>query len=283
MTEPGSIEGYLCLDVTDPRVAWAAYRGVLISATTSSPFAISLRAATLLQEYGGVRLHNELLIEETRIKHAPSKISRLRGLFAFLDLASAKEATSWGGHFDPTLRVECFIQGSGTSSPVDANWITYAPQDPQGYLRREEQGWIASYWLGEPYPRADPIWEIIVDGRVTIYGSNLRSRAYDVVRETWPNTLTFLEVARIAACLGHDLGHLSGILMKKRNTYKIDYVMDMREADDANFLEELRRHLKEEPGEVNWSDLRQHQASGSFGEVPDLRVYASTLGNLAAT
>ena len=58
----------------------------------------------------------------------------------------------------------------------DANWITHAPIDKRGRIKSEE--WIPKYWSGKEYPGKIPVWELIVQGRAVICGTELRERAY---------------------------------------------------------------------------------------------------------
>lgn len=276
-------EGYIYLNVDDPRVAWGAYRGELLSAATSSSAALSLRAANLLQELGVTTLANEMIIERARQKINPAAVSRLRGLFVFPDLAGAKWATAWGSHFDHPLRVEARVQGQGLDVPLDANWITNAPLDSEGRLQVNQTQWLEDYWSGKPFPGRAPIWEIIVDGRAWICGKEVRERAYEVVKEIWPNSLALLELARLAVSLGSDLGHIAATIFDQGSRYKIDYLMDMLQAGDERFLGALQRHLHNQPDEVNWKDLHQHRDMGTFGNAPDLTLYSFSLDKFAAT
>src|SRR5258708_1116970 len=51
------------------------------------------------------RVGNELVIETVRAAHFPERISRLKGMFCFLDLESAERGCSWAtgpySHFRP--------------------------------------------------------------------------------------------------------------------------------------------------------------------------------------
>ena len=46
-----------------------------------------------------MHLERELELERIRELHCPDKISRLVGLFCFLDEMSSKRALAWKGHF----------------------------------------------------------------------------------------------------------------------------------------------------------------------------------------
>lgn len=49
----------------------------------------------------------------------------------------------------------------------------------------------------------------------------------------------------------------------------LDYVMDMREANDPAFVEKLQR-LRDEGHPINWADVTHRLAQGTFGRTMDL-------------
>jgi hypothetical protein len=49
-------------------------------------------------------------------------------------------------------------------------------------------------------------------------------------------------------------------------------MMDMREANDSEFLAKLQRY-KDEGSPINWADIAPNLSKGSFGKTPDLTPF----------
>jgi hypothetical protein len=232
------------IDVEHPVVAWASYRGVLVSANVefSPPSCpISMMFAGIIRTQNNVRLHNELLIEKYRQQHFPHCISRLTGMYFFENRESASCAHLWGGHFLPENLAEVLLFSTNPISRHDANWITFAPVDVNGEIENED--WIQNYWSGEPFPAREPAWELIAQGRAVICGSELRIRAYNNVYSNFPDALSLLEIGRIAAHLGSDLGQISAwLLTNEDGTVSLSFHIDMRDANEPQFLAKLQSY-----------------------------------------
>jgi hypothetical protein len=183
-------------------------------------------------------------------------------MFCFLDLPSAERALSWGqpsNHFRPEYLAELNLTEAGQRRDrFDANWIVNEPGD-----------WIPHYWAGEACPGKEPIWETLIDGRLIVLSADLRTRAYDMIKRRFPDSLTFLEIARVAACVGSDLGKVFAYLREDGDDLVLSYGMDMREANDPEFLAKLERY-KEEGNPINWADIAPNFSRDSFGKTPDL-------------
>src|SRR5262249_11452447 len=221
----------------DPVCAWATYRRVLVSAQEAPGF-VSIWSAGIMRTESPQRLAREFALEQYRRLFHPEKISRLQGMFCFLDLKSAEGALSWGGpgnHFRPEYLAELSLTHAGQRRDrFDANWVVNEPGD-----------WISRYWAGEGYPAKEPIWETLIDGRMVVLGTDLVTRAYDVIKRRFPDSLTFLEIARIAARVGSDLGNIFAHLREDSDDLVLSYGMDMREAGDPEFLSKLERYKNE--------------------------------------
>jgi len=149
---------------------------------------------------------------------------------------------------------------------VDSDWITYAKTDQRGNLDTSDLSWIEHYWAGEPRGIA-PVWESIVEGRAVVFGTELRERAYDVLAGAFPSALDMLEVARLAAEVGSDLGQTAAwITQPEPGRFRLDYYLDMRDAHDPDLHERLRAY----DGPRNWRDLAPGKET--FG-LPDFRPY----------
>ena len=276
-----STDAYAYLNIDDPICAWATYRGVLVSVSPNGDQddltgGISVMSAGMLRSGSHARLNNELALESIRRLRHPGRVSRLRGMYCFLDRESAERAAAlWGGfenHFRPEFLAELYLEAKSRKDRLDSNWITYAKLDENGCLIASELSQFDNYWEGREYPGKVPIWETIVEGRVTILGTDLRDRAYEVIRREYPRSVALLEIARLAAWVGSDLGNVRAWLRDDGDVVSLHYLQDMREANDPKFLRKLEQ-LKLEGHPINWADLHQEMKHGSFGKTMDLRPY----------
>lgn len=271
MNTGSKFEAFAFLDVTHPVVAWGVYRGVLVSARAEDHLhgaPLSMMFAGMVQCQNNTRLQNEFLIEKVRAERFPAMTSRLTGMFFFTDPQCAQHAESWGGHFKRSNLAQLEVYPSRPATVVDSNWVTYAPVDANGRIVGDSNSWIESYWSGMPFNNA-PVWETIVDGRAVVWGTEVRERAYDLLRQKFPNALDTLEVARIAAHLGSNLGQSSAWLTQPSpDCFELAYYMDFRDAENPEFL----ARLKEYEGPRNVRDLAPGKAT--FG-LPDFRPYGS--------
>lgn len=260
------------LDLDHPVVAWGAYRGILVSSNAEYPqpqCPVSMMFAGILLHQNNTRLHNELLLEKYRQLHFTKRISRLAGMYFFEDRRTAELASEWGGHFSSENLAEFELFPTETYSRHDSNWISYAPRCESGRIKGEN--WIAKYWLGEPYPGRTPVWELLVQGRAAICGTELRNRAYNVISNQFPESLSILEISRIAAHVGSDLGCVSAWLVREDHcSFTLSFMLDMRDADQPEFLEKVRQY----DGPLNQIDLA---IGGENFMLPDFRKFSSTI------
>jgi|SRR5262245_7121635 len=255
-------DAYAFLNINDPVCAWATYRRILVSAQDAPGF-VSVWSAGMMRAQRPQWLMREFALEEYRRRLHPEKVSRLQGMFCFLDLGSAERALSWGGpgnHFRAEYLAQLDLSQAGQRRDrFDANWIAEEPGD-----------WIPRYWAGEVCPGKTPIWETLIDGRLIVLGTDdLVARSYDVIKRRFPDSLTFLEIGRIAASIGSDLGNVSAYLNEEGEELVLSYVMDMRDATNQEFLEKLGEY-KHKGQPINWDDLTPNLGQDSFGKTPDL-------------
>ncbi|MET0559839.1 MAG: hypothetical protein ABW065_14420 [Solirubrobacterales bacterium] len=254
------------LDVNDPFVAWQVYRGAVVSSANAHATSLSLWTAEYLRALseGDTRqrwFETELAIEQLRVRAYPRVVSRLRGFFAFPDrLSAVRAAEAWPGRrFDPAYLAELFVLDGARISRHDSNWISRESAATDG-------SWIDAYLAGEQGGR-HPIWELLVDGRAVVFGTELRERAYETVRQAWPDSLALLEIARLGGELGSDLGLIAPMVLgDPGNGREVAYCVDMRDAKNESFLERLRQH-RESGGAMNWEDL---DVGADTFTVPDL-------------
>lgn len=268
---------YLNIDVFP--AAWAAYRGLLITSsnygtTTFRP--LSYWPLGLLRNRQRARLQNELRLEEIRRDIYPHQVSRLHGIYLWGDKASAERGQKrWGiaagSHFHPDYLIEVGFTYTAMSR-VDTTWIDMyllADSIPDD---KSNEGWIHSYWKGEAYPNAEPLWEYIVEGRGLVYGTTLRMKAYEVVKAHAPLSLGQLELGRIAVELGSDLYHNAPFIRRlSRTGFRVDYFLDGHDQNDG-FMTKLGEHISRigqvDRTLINWDAITLLKETT---HLPDLR------------
>jgi hypothetical protein len=109
----------------------------------------------------------------------------------------------------------------------------------------------ARYLAGDAFD-AEPLWELVVDGRANIYGTELRETAYEIVKATWPRSLALLELARLGPELGSDIGIITAMVIGKPGERQVVYLINVVDAENPEFIK--RVHTYE--GQVNSADLR---------------------------
>ena len=107
---------------------------------------------------------------------------------------------------------------------------------------------------------------------MAVLGTTLRERAHEVVKAHWPDSLMFLEISRLGAWIGSDIGSINVLMTEKEEEFEFRFLLDMRNANDAGFLERLNE-LMASGHPVNWADIRPHYEQGNFGRTPDMTPY----------
>lgn len=258
------VRAWMHLRVTDPLVAWLTYRGLLQSIDNVAPASMPIwaaratRASTL--PVSRSFYEREHLIEVARHGENPDAISRLTGLFVFPTRGDADRAThEWEGFEDYFINEVEILPGSRAST-FDADWITSSGAKMDGRA-------AANYATGAPRT-STPHAEYLVSGRVAVLGTELRAKARDVVAATWPEAVSLLEISRVGAEIGSSIGYIAAHPRIDGENVRIDHVLDMRDANNPEFLEALGAHVASlPPGHINWSDLA---VGGDMFRVPDL-------------
>ena len=275
-----TFEGFMYLDVEDPMIAWNAYRGVLVSQKLvqrsmgeAAVPALSMTMARLLMDQDLDRLTFELELEATRVRQFNHHVSRLTGLYVFDSPESALAAAQedWGGHLTYENLTDVGVSAAPNLSRVDANWISWMLVIRASQSLNWRDG-ILPYWEGKSCPyHGTPIWEVLVDGAVTLWGTALRDRAYKTTRARSPNALALLEQSRLAARLGSDLGHVCALITREKNVPFMSFHLDMRDATDPAYGFKLADYMKSNPQLVNHRDLAV--GGDSFG-TPNFLAYS---------
>jgi hypothetical protein len=257
-----------CLNIDDPLVAWLVYRGEMVSAPGIEQQAMSFWTAgyfkALRSDSPEKQYAAEVALDELRRENFPNVVSRLHGFYLFADYDSAKMASEfWPAGFPEARMAEVGLAPNARWSLHDAHWIT---QHLGGSGR--DLSWMDAYLGGHPSgPR--PMWELVVDGRAFVFGTELREQAYEVVKATWPRSLGALELARLGVELGSDLALITALAVGDAKSVRVDYYMNFVDAEDPDFLTRL--------GEFDGP--RRHSDLGPDFELvlPDLRPRGFTI------
>lgn len=274
------------LDVENPVIAWNVYRGVLVSQqlvqrsmTGNFVQAVSMNVAKMFMERNWSRLDFEYELELTRARDFPLKVSRLCCLFVFDEPESALAAAtdeSWGGHINENYLTDVAASSLLNSTRVDANWISWMLKVRQS----DEFDWrngIRPYWDGQVCPNySNPIWEVLLNGAVTIWGVAIRQQAYEITKQRSTSALSLLEQSRLAAHLGSDLGHASALITVEQEKEILSFHIDMRDADNAVYLNRLEDYIKASPFSVNFHDLA---IGGDKFRLPEFIAYSYVFGS----
>lgn len=251
------------LDISKPACAWSAYRGVLVPAPSEEGF-VSVWASNLIRKGSSYWLSMELMLEEVRRRDFPARVSRLSGMYCFADRDSVDVAiATWPmAHFKKDNLVDLYCERRDEAAPLDANWITNSRS-------HVDPNWGSAYWSGEPFPHEPPAWEIVVGTRAFLLGTELRNRAFDIVKARFPDTLVLLETARMAAWIGSDLGNIATFGRAEGEDVVFEFVIDMRDAAKPDFIRALVE-LRDSGHPINYSEISPLLKHGGF-VLPDLR------------
>ncbi|MBD2452686.1 hypothetical protein H6G80_01040 [Nostoc sp. FACHB-87] len=252
------------LNVDDPWIAWLVYRGEIVSTQAIGQKAISvwhtkylLDAAT--ENKRATYYKTELVIEQIRQDSFSDKVSRLSGLYFFDSIESAMSAGKrWDGNFKEEYLAEIEIYQCYHSSRHDSEWITY-------YMNHTDRSWILKYLSGEPLGQ-QPLWELLVEGRGFVLGTQVRQRAYETVKRKWPKSLGLLELSRIAVELSSDLGFICPLLTVNDSIADLRIYLNFQDANNPIFLDKLSKY----EGAKNTADLNSQT---DCLVVPDLSEY----------
>ncbi len=251
---------FVALDLSDPLVAWLAYRAEVVSAGHVNPRSLSFWLTRALRDRVEGRrkaaFDDEVALDQRRARLHPSAVSRLRGFYVFEEQATARAAVAEWGFKGTHSLVEVAMLDGCKFSRHDAQWITLRLGD------KGSQQWMAHYLAGEPCPATPPMWELVVEGRAIIFGTDARERAHDTVKRCWPRSLPLLELARVAVELDSDLGLIVPVLSGPVDHLSVRYEMSSADMADDQFLNRFAKFR----GPKNTADLH----GGSDLILPDL-------------
>lgn len=233
------------------------------------PGALSFGMTDLLRYGNAARAAAEFRLEDFRRRCFPYAVSRLTGIFLFDDASSAAqvwESDAWSGHFCSEFLTDVGVSAD-RSSRLDATWITMMRND-QNTLVEGWEGMAERYWYGEPASDL-PIWERIIEGFITIWGLDLKTRALQQIQTFWPQSLPLLEIAANSAAIGSFDGAVVPYAVQKDALLEISYYLRMVDAKDPKFCERLGHFLKTGGKRV----CRLGQVGDSL-VLPDFSVYS---------
>lgn len=262
-------------------VAWSVYRGVIMSAATTGiasfrPLAYwplgLLREASRGDALSLARFEKEIAIEMVRRERYPEQVSRLHGLYAWENQETAVRCErKWRQqHFSHENLMEIGFSFS-QSSRVDTQWIDDFVLAPEA-LGRSDETWMDEYWRGQSRNR-QPHWELLLEGRGLYWGTTLRMKALEKVRQQEPNSLFFLEAGRLAVLMGeHEVNSIAPFMLAggHPDQFRVEFYLDHRPMETAAFQTRLGDFIRQQPKEeVNLAAL------GTLDDrplrVPDLR------------
>lgn len=148
---------------------------------------------------------------------------------------------AWSGHFNSDYLTDVGVSAD-QSSRLDAAWIAMMRNDKNVLI----DGWEAlakRYWSGEP-ASGQPIWERIIEGWVTIWGLDLKNRAFKEIQQFWPKSLPLLAVAANSAAIGSCDGAVVPYAIRKGKFLDVSYYLRMVDAKNAEFCERLAHFLR---------------------------------------
>ena len=203
--------GYVYLDIRHPIVAWMVYRGTVQSSDQSStPGMLSFFAMNTLRRHPSAMLvEREGRFEGARQFHCPEKLSRLTSVFAYPDLASAEEGARQG-HFK--------IGNLAAIMPKDDNFRreVYDSAYIDNYSSLMPDQAARDYWVGIT-PGSSTHREMLLSGSFFVLGTKLREQAKKVIWALGKEVRLALEISRLAAALGSDIGSVYPIAEKNEN------------------------------------------------------------------
>lgn len=262
--------GWVFLDIDGnlPMVAWECYRGIILPSICYVDIPpLSLWFATMLQNLSSIEVQNEFRLEAIRVKFFPRKVSRLIGFFHFSEKTIAEKFAKVQGnnsnHFQSQLLIEVGFDPLAPYSTYDSEWITY-------YRGKNsiDEAWMMEYWSGNPCPLATdgPIWESITYTPGLVYGTDIKTRAYQRIAEEFPNSLGMLELSRLAATGGFLAGHCAPyIFLNSQKRPQVGFLLREAEFRSPEFLE----YLKKPNVAKNTQDLNIRSSLST----PDFRPY----------
>lgn len=243
--------GFVYLDVSNPVVAWMAYRGLLASPdqSTANPGNLSWLMLDVVKRGLSATLRREGYLEGVRAARHAGRLSRLKSIYCFPTLNAALRGNQGRGKFSKENLVAIAPANEGVRREVyDMNWIDSF--DALVAADAAERYWSGSNMTEEPLPEA------LISGRFWILGTAVRQRAYEVVRSADPASLALLELSRLAVEFDSDLGSISPWLFRDDGGYRVGYIVAYTEEEGNRIWRLALERKNADPGfQINFADL----------------------------
>lgn len=245
-------EGFIYMNTDFAPAAWNTVKGFFCSSgITKRKFEksqpLSFSYVQMLKE-NPKRLETELRIESIRINLFPQHVSRLEGLFVFDEIKSISQTwgeKAWGGHFDTKYLTDVGV-ASEKSSRVDSNWITNM-QDENNNLKENWAEMAIKYWSGDAYPGVQPLWERIVEGYITIWGTEIRYQAHNFLKKHFPHSLNMMAYYINCNAVASTCGQAVPFAILKNGKLIFEYYIDEYDKSDPLFSQKIIDALKKDP------------------------------------
>lgn len=264
---------FVYLDVSFPPVAWLAYRGTLNSCaiTSANPGNISWFLVETIKRGLISTLRREGTLEGFRVKSFNTHTSRLRCVYAYPTLDDAKKGNESRGKFiSENLVAIAPACANFKSEEHDSTWITNFDSLPIDTAKR--------YWEGEL--TKEPLRELLLDGRFLILGTSVRKKSYETIKKACSTALALLELSRLAAHFGSDLGAVAPWLKQDGDRIVVTHIMNYSGKEGVEiFKKAIEEHKKDRSFAVNWDDLkplcakREDPQLDALFSAPDFRSY----------
>jgi hypothetical protein len=167
---------------------------------------------------------------------------------------------------------------------VDTRWVDKFVINSSTPLVQEGADWMDHYWRGDVFPHSgekdiaeEPLWECLIDGIGTIWGTELRMKGLEIVSRVAPGCLGILEQGRLGVDLctrfgEKDLwqfGQIVPLIMRDgpRGSPRVAYIMNHNE--EVMWIIANRMKGKIQKDEINWLALEQFKNGNQT--LPDLR------------
>ncbi len=251
------LEGFLYLNPNNSVTQWNIARGAFNSASIyhSHPDHSSLLSVSMVDMLANNRnrLYAEIQIENIRKLYYPNCVSRLNGLFIFdtpEDALNVMNEESWGA----TQLCEDDLTDVGAairrSSRHDSNWIPLIFNE-NFKLSENWQTYTHQYWKGNSVLNKQPIWELIIDGTITVWGTELRQTVLKNMQEVnydvFKGSLDLLAYSINATRVGSNDGELVAFLLNTGESTSIQYFMNFADKDNPEFLQRMLAYFTENP------------------------------------
>lgn len=277
------LKGFIYLNPNNVCTQWNIARGVFNSASIfhthqDHSHLLSVSMVEMLTN-NPRRLSSEIEIENIRKNHYPNCISRLNGLFVFdtpEDALNVMNQEYWGAsqlYEEDLTDVGVAVR---SSSRHDSNWIELIFNN-QFQLNENWIEYTHQYWQGLPVPDKQPIWERIVDGTISIWGTELREMAIKNMQafpEVFPNFQGLLKYSINAARVGSYDGECVPFLLETDQQVGIQYFMKMQDKDNPIFIEKMVQYFQKNPTHFCQMDPSEEW------RVPNLQRYSIVLTHL---